>query len=395
LFRLVRQPIYVAFALTLWTVPTWTPDQLVVAVVLTAYCVLGPLLKEARFRQRFGNAFVAYSRRVPYWVAGLAAGARNDLSIYGASANWWGDDARWLRALRNMVPARLAFFDPLVGDWTGKRVLDLGCGGGFMAEPLAARGARVTGIDPSAAAIAAARLHAAATGLDIDYLVGSGEALPFDAGTFDVVVCVDVLEHIAGWEAVISEIGRVLRPEGLFLFDTINRNPLAAFVMVTIGERGLRLLPRGTHDPALFLRPGELGQALRRNGFVIGRFAGLGPRGLTRRLELTFGRLPTTAVQYLGSARLAPHDGVASLANEGSPIGDRAIPPQAAVGREDAREMLSRTTRLFPPCQSAPSSKGTVTARASAYEPVHARPAGSSRDRCWRWPSRCPCPSSA
>ena len=80
-----------------------------------------------------------------------------------------------------MVPARLAFFDPLVGDWTGKRVLDLGCGGGFMAEALAARGATVTGIDPSTAAIEAARVHSGAMKLDIDYLVGSGEALPFDA----------------------------------------------------------------------------------------------------------------------------------------------------------------------------------------------------------------------
>ena len=257
-----------------------------------------------RFRQRFGDAFVAYSRQVPYWLPRIATGAKNDLSIYGASANWWGDDARWLRALRNMVPARLAFFDPLVGDWTGKRVLDLGCGGGFMAEALAARGATVTGIDPATAAIEAARVHSGAMKLDIDYLVGSGEALPFGAVTFDVVVCVDVLEHIEGWDRVVSEIGRVLRPEGLFLFDTINRNPLASFVIVTIGERVLRLLPPGTHDPALFIRPSELRGALQRNGFVVGRFAGFGPRWLNRRLDLTFGRLPGTAVQYLGHAQV-------------------------------------------------------------------------------------------
>ena len=143
-----------------------------------------------------------------------------------------------------MVPARLAFFDPIVGDWTGKRVLDLGCGGGFMAEALAARGATVTGIDPSSAAIEAARVHSGVHGLAIDYLVGSGEDLPFAAGAFDVVVCVDVLEHIEAWEQVVSEIRRVLRPEGLFLFDTINRNPLASFVIVTIGEKVMRLLPR-------------------------------------------------------------------------------------------------------------------------------------------------------
>ena len=305
LFRLVRQPIYVAFGLTLWTVPTWTPDQLAVALVLTGYCLIGPLMKEARFRQRFGAGFVAYARHVPYWLPRLGDGTsvRNDLSIYGPSADWWGDRARWLRALRGMVPARLAAFDPIVGAWGDRRVLDLGCGGGFMAETMATRGARVTGIDPSPAAIATARDHAGANALPIDYLVASGEALPFAAATFDIVVCVDVLEHIKAWEGVVSEVRRVLRPGGLFLFDTINRNPLAAFVLVTIGERTIGLLPPGTHDPTMFIRPSELKASLERNGFAVGRLAGFGPTRLDRRLGLTFGRWPTTAVQYLGHAR--------------------------------------------------------------------------------------------
>jgi ubiquinone biosynthesis O-methyltransferase len=304
LFRFVRQPIYVAFTLTLWSVPTWTPDQLAVAAVLTCYCLIGPLMKEARFRQRFGAAFVAYTRQVPFWLPRVRASrARNDLSIY--CTDWWGHEARWLQALRGMVPARLAVFDPIVGDWSRKRVLDLGCGGGFMAEAMAARGATVTGIDPATAAIDAARLHSGASGVAIDYLVASGEALPFAAATFDVVVCVDVLEHIEAWDLVVAEVRRVLRPRGLFLFDTINRNPLAAFVIVTIGENLIRLLPHGIHDPALFIRPAELKRALELNGFIVGRFAGLGPRRLNRRLGLTFGSLPITAVQYIGHARVA------------------------------------------------------------------------------------------
>lgn len=300
LFSLVRQPIYVAFALTVWTVPMWTPDQLVVAVVLTGYCLVGPLLKEARFRRRFGSDFVAYVRRVPYWIPGLAGNvARNDLTIYGPSADWWGGEARWLQALQAMVPARLAAFDPIVEPWAGKRVLDLGCGGGYMAEAMAVRGARVSGIDPSTAAVGAAHEHARANGLAIDYRVGSGEALPFGAATFDIVVCGDVLEHIEAWEGVIAEVRRVLRPRGLFLFDTINRNPLAAFVHVTVGERLIGLLPSGTHDPTMFIRPCELRRSLERNGFAVGQFAGFGPR----RLGPTFGQWPTTAVQYLGHAR--------------------------------------------------------------------------------------------
>ena len=245
--------------------------------------------------------------RSPTGFPRLAAGrARNDLSIYGASADWWGDDARWLQALRNMVPARLAAFDPIVGDWKDRRVLDLGCGGGFMAEALAKRGAVVTGIDPSTAAIAAARVHAGSSTLAIDYRVGSGEALPFGPDAFDIVVCVDVLEHIETWDQVVSEVRRVLRPGGLFLFDTINRNPLAAFVIVTIGENVIGLLPprdprSGIVHPALGVRD----ERFRCTVSSSGRFAGFGPRGLNRRSGMTFGRLPFTAVQYLGSAQLA------------------------------------------------------------------------------------------
>jgi ubiquinone biosynthesis O-methyltransferase len=304
LFRIVRQPIYVAFALTLWTVPTWTPDQLAVALVLTIYCLVGPLLKEKRFRERFGRDFLAYASRVPYWSPWPRPPAkRNDLSIYGASADWWSSKTPWLRTLQNLVPARFAFFDPIVGDWRGTAVLDLGCGGGFMAVALAERGARVTGIDPSESAIAAARRHAEEHNWEIDYQVSGGESLPFGDSVFDVVVCVDVLEHVEDIQRVLSEVRRVLRPNGIFLFDTINRTRLASFLMVTVGENVIGLLPRGTHDPTLFIRPKELAKKLQAAGFHVGRFAGLGPRGLNRRFDFVFGFLPTMAIQYLGQAR--------------------------------------------------------------------------------------------
>jgi ubiquinone biosynthesis O-methyltransferase len=312
LFRLVRQPIYVAFALTLWTVPVWTPDQLAVALVLTLYCLVGPLFKEARFRRRFGAAFDLWARDVPYWLpwprrapaVRKDPAVRNDLSIYDRFADvWWEGSPRWLRTLRAMVPARLAHFDPIAGDWRGRRVLDLGCGGGFMAEALARRGALVVGVDPSAPAIAVARRHAAAAGLAIDYRVGTGEAIPLADGAVDIVVCVDVLEHVEDLARVVGEVARVLAPGGLFLFDTIDRTALASFVMVTLGEGVLRLVPRGTHDPARFVRPAELGGLLAAAGLAAGPCRGFGPRGVDRRLDLVFGPWPSTAVQYLGSAR--------------------------------------------------------------------------------------------
>ena len=304
LFRLVRQPIYVAFALTLWTVPVWTPDQLAVALVLTGYCLFGPLLKERRFRQRFGEDFAAYAARIPYWLPWpRRLGGGNDLSIYDAG-DWWSGKRRWHRALQNLVPARFAYFDGKVAGWRGKAVLDLGCGGGLMAEALATRGAVVTAIDPSEAAIGGARRHAAASGLAIAYDVGRGESLPYAGQSFDIVVCVDVLEHVADLDRVLAQACRVLRPGGLFLFDTINRTALASFVMVTLGERLLHILPRGTHDPALFIRPAELAARLAAAGFEVEGFSGLGPRRFNRRLDPVFGAMPTLAVQYLGAARV-------------------------------------------------------------------------------------------
>ena len=159
---------------------------------------------------------------------------RNDLTIYDRVADqWWSDEVRWVRTLKNLVPGRLKWFDRHF-EWLGKDVLDLGCAGGFMAEAMAERGAGVIGIDPAAEAVAAARRHASAMSLTIRYDVGVGEALPYDAARFDAVVCVDVLEHVSDLSRVLAEVARVLRPGGLFLFDTINRNPIARLDTITV-----------------------------------------------------------------------------------------------------------------------------------------------------------------
>jgi 2-polyprenyl-6-hydroxyphenyl methylase/3-demethylubiquinone-9 3-methyltransferase len=228
---------------------------------------------------------------------------RNDLTIYDhVAASWWSDDIRWVRTLKNLVPGRLRWFDRQI-DWPGLKVLDLGCAGGFMAEALALRGAHVTGIDPAAAAIDVARAHARESGLRIGYDVGVGEAMSYDDASFDAVVCVDVLEHVADLHKVLSEVARVLRPGGMFLFDTINRNPLARLATITVAEDLLRLLPRGTHDPAMFIKPSELRVAMQGVGLLPGATTGLGPRGINRRFDLTFGPLPLKTVLYMGVAR--------------------------------------------------------------------------------------------
>ena len=229
---------------------------------------------------------------------------RNDLTIYDAvAAQWWSDEIRWVRTLKNMVPGRLAWFDRQF-DWQGKAVLDLGCAGGFMAEALEDRGARVSGIDPAADAIEAARRHAQNAGRRIEYSVGFGEDLPYAEEAFDAAVCVDVLEHVRDLDAVLGEVARVLKPGGLFLFDTINRNPLARLAVITMAEDVLGLLPKGTHDPEMFIKPSELRAALQGAGFSVGPMTGLGPRGISRRGDFTFGRVPGTAIIYMGTARL-------------------------------------------------------------------------------------------
>ena len=232
---------------------------------------------------------------------------RNDLTFYDKVAGvWWAEERpRWVRTLQNMVPARLKWFDGFV-DWPGKTVLDVGCAGGFMAEAMDERGATVTGIDPAADAIEAARRHAQETGRDIRYDVGVGESLPYEDASFDAVVCVDVLEHVESVPQTLSEIARVLKPGGVFCFDTINRNPIARLAAITVAEDVLRVLPKGTHDPALFIKPAELREMLIAAGLTPDRTTGLGPTGLNRRFDLTFGRLPLQTVIFMGIAHKPP-----------------------------------------------------------------------------------------
>lgn len=231
-------------------------------------------------------------------------GEKNDLTIYDREAGkWWDSDTRWVRTLQNMVPGRLSYFDDLI-DWQGKHVLDLGCAGGFMAEALDDRGAEVTGLDPAEKAIDAARTHAAEAGRAIRYDVGIGEDMPYDTDSFDAVVCVDVLEHVTSVPRVLAEVARVLRPNGMFLFDTINRGRVARLAAITMAENVLRVLPKGTHDPDMFIRPADLTAMLQEAGFSVGKLTGLGPRGVNRRGDPVFGRVPTTAVIYMGTARL-------------------------------------------------------------------------------------------
>ncbi len=137
-----------------------------------------------------------------------------------------------------------------------------------MAEAFAAMGFEVTGIDPSEKSIAAATDHAAGKGLTIDYRAGSGDQLPFSDESFGIVCCCDVLEHIRNWEDVISEVARVLKPGGVFLYDTINRTKMSKLVFIKLGQewKYTRFLPPNMHAWDMFIKPDELKRSLERHG---------------------------------------------------------------------------------------------------------------------------------
>ena len=187
---------------------------------------------------------------------------RNDLQFYDQSAEcWWHPDTK-IYALHSLNAPRFSYFDRFIHNWQGCKVLDVGCGGGFSCEFLAARGAVVSGVDQSQACIDAARTHALSQGWIIDYQQGVAEQLPYPDCTFDVVICVDVLEHVADLKQTINEIDRVLKPGGFFGFDTVNRTFKSKVIMIWLLEDLLQEIPRGIHDWQKFITPGELSQLM-------------------------------------------------------------------------------------------------------------------------------------
>ena len=197
--------------------------------------------------------------------------------IYNGLANSWWDENGVLHLLKVMVnPWRVPYFQDKLIDHFGNdrdniRLLDIGCGGGVLSEEFAHMGYAVTGIDTSTASIKIALDHARTESLSIMYQAGSATEIPFDASSFEVVSCCDVLEHIPDWLKVISEVRRILKPGGLFLFDTINRT-LESRINFIFGLQDFpltRLFPKNTHIWEMFIKPDELRASLEENGLFV------------------------------------------------------------------------------------------------------------------------------
>jgi len=206
-------------------------------------------------------------------------------ALYNEQGNTWWDENQCLHLLKSSVnPARLGYFRRLLDqalkfDYRGAAALDVGCGGGILAEEVAGMGFQVTGIDPSEQSLTTARQHAQAMGLSIQYREGTGESIPFADNAYPVVYCCDVLEHVRDLPKVISEIYRVTKPGGVFFFDTLNRTFISKLVAIKIWQewKSTAFMPPRLHEWRMFIRPEELRGLLVQAGFEFKEFRGTSP----------------------------------------------------------------------------------------------------------------------
>ena len=223
-----------------------------------------------------------------------------ELAKFGALAHRWWDPTSEFKPLHDINPLRLQYIAERCGGFEGKEALDVGCGGGILAEAMARAGARVTGIDLSEKALGVAKLHRLESGIRVDYRLIAAEALSAEApGRFDLVTCMELLEHVPEPASTVAACAALVKSGGLVVFSTINRNAKAYLFAVIGGEYLLRLLPRGTHDYAKFIKPSELSRFARRAGLEPDALIGMSYDPLRKLYRLG----PDTDVNYMASFR--------------------------------------------------------------------------------------------
>ncbi len=224
---------------------------------------------------------------------------QNELDKFGEVAHRWWDPNSEFRPLHDLNPTRLAWIDGHAS-LNAKQVVDVGCGGGLLSEGMAALGASVTGIDLSEKALGIARLHLYESGHTIDYRLISAEAMATESPSlFDVVTCLELLEHVPDPASTVAACARLVKPGGQVFLSTINRNPKAYMLAVVGAEYLLNLLPRGTHDYTRFLKPAELSRLCRDAGLEVLEIAGIRYNPFSRESSIS----TDTDINYLVRAR--------------------------------------------------------------------------------------------
>jgi 2-polyprenyl-6-hydroxyphenyl methylase/3-demethylubiquinone-9 3-methyltransferase len=223
-----------------------------------------------------------------------------ELAKFSELAHRWWDPESEFRPLHQINPLRLEWIDQLAGLPT-KQVLDVGCGGGILAEAMARRAAHVTGIDLAARPLGVARLHALeASVANVDYREIAAESLAAEQpGAFDVVTCMELLEHVPDPASTVAACATLAKPGGWVFFSTLNRNPKSFLLAIVGAEYVLKLLPRGTHEYARFIRPSELARHARDAGLATHGMRGMQYNPITRRYWLS----DDTSVNYLVACR--------------------------------------------------------------------------------------------
>ena len=223
-----------------------------------------------------------------------------ELAKFAALAHRWWDPESEFKPLHEINPVRLNWIDTVTSGLAGKCVLDVGCGGGILAESMAVRGAKVTGIDLGEKALGVARLHRLESGVNVDYRLVAAETLAAESPrAFDVVTCMEMLEHVPDPGAIVAACAALVAPGGTVVFSTLNRNPKSYLFAIIGAEYLLQLLPRGTHDWAKFLRPAELAKFARRAGLDLVDLIGMTYNPFTKVFRLE----PDTSVNYLAAYR--------------------------------------------------------------------------------------------
>lgn len=209
-----------------------------------------------------------------------------ELNKFSALAHKWWDKTSEFKPLHDINPLRLNYINDLVS-LKGKTVLDVGCGGGILSESIAEKGAKVTGIDLGEKALKVATLHSLESAITVDYRLVSVETLAAEQPeTYDVVTCLEMLEHVPNPASVVAACAKLVKPGGHVFFSTINRNPKAYLFAVIGAEYVLNMLPRGTHDYAKFIKPSELASWVRQAGLSLENQAGMSYNPITQHYSL-------------------------------------------------------------------------------------------------------------
>ncbi len=224
----------------------------------------------------------------------------HELAKFSDLAHRWWDRESEFRPLHEINPLRLEWIDS-IANLKGQTVLDVGCGGGILAESMAARAQQVLGIDLATKPLGVARLHALEAGVaNIDYREISAEALAAERpASFDTVTCMEMLEHVPDPASVVKACSQLVKPGGWVFFSTINRNPKSYLFAIVGAEMVLKLLPRGTHEHARFIKPSELARFCRAAALDVQAARGMGYNPVTRRYSLN----DDTTVNYLFACR--------------------------------------------------------------------------------------------